>query len=118
MKLNSSRRGFFGTVASLAGSLALPRRLFGAQASQPPPKLSVTSFIAFGDSITAGEDGQNPAALANPHIFVLLPDAEQYPSVLQAEFGHVTRRKCQPWRTRDRGERASPTCLQVVTVAR
>jgi len=40
MKLNSSRRGFFGIVASFAGSLALPRRLFGAQASQPAPKIS------------------------------------------------------------------------------
>src|ERR1700746_3236018 len=40
MKLNSSRRGFFGMVASLAGALALPRRLFGAQPSQSSPKLT------------------------------------------------------------------------------
>jgi len=53
---------------------------------QPPPKLSVTSFLAFGDSITEGEDGQNTAALANPHIFVQLPFAERYPSVLLAEL--------------------------------
>src|SRR4249920_1169466 len=27
-----------------------------------PPKLSTTSFMSFGDSITAGEDGQNSVA--------------------------------------------------------
>ena len=40
MKLNSSRRGFFGIVASLAGALALPRKLFGAQAIPASPKLT------------------------------------------------------------------------------
>jgi len=40
MNLNSSRRGFFGMLASLAGSLALPRKLFGAKAAEPATKLT------------------------------------------------------------------------------
>lgn len=40
MKLSSSRRGFFGIVASLAASLALPRRMFGAKAAESSPKLA------------------------------------------------------------------------------
>jgi uncharacterized pyridoxal phosphate-dependent enzyme len=40
MKLTSSRRGFFGILASLAGSLALPRKLFGAKAAEPSAKLT------------------------------------------------------------------------------
>ena len=40
MKLTSSRRGFFGILATLAGSLALPRRLFGAKAPEPAGKLT------------------------------------------------------------------------------
>src|SRR5579864_6612173 len=40
MKLNSSRRGFFGILASLAGSLALPRRLFAAKPVEATGKLS------------------------------------------------------------------------------
>jgi uncharacterized pyridoxal phosphate-dependent enzyme len=40
MKLTSSRRGFFGILASLAGSLALPRKLFGAKAAEPSGKLT------------------------------------------------------------------------------
>src|ERR1700746_525812 len=40
MKVTSSRRGFFGILASLAGSLALPRKLFGAKAAEPSGKLT------------------------------------------------------------------------------
>lgn len=40
MKLTSSRRGFFGITASLAGSLALPRKLFGARPADAPAKLT------------------------------------------------------------------------------
>lgn len=40
MKLTSSRRGFFGILASLAGSLALPQKLFGAKVAQPSVKLT------------------------------------------------------------------------------
>src|SRR5215472_1477885 len=40
MKLNSSRRGFLGTLASVAGTLALPRRLFAAKAAESSGKLN------------------------------------------------------------------------------
>src|SRR5579864_6201020 len=40
MKVTSSRRGFFGILASLVGSLALPRKLFGAKAAEPSVKLT------------------------------------------------------------------------------
>jgi L-seryl-tRNA(Ser) seleniumtransferase len=40
MKLTSSRRGFFGILATLVGSLALPRKLFGAKAPEPAGKLT------------------------------------------------------------------------------
>jgi len=40
MKLSSSRRGFFGIVASLAGSLALPLKGFGARPADPAVKLA------------------------------------------------------------------------------
>lgn len=56
---------------------------------QAPPKLSTTSFLAFGDSITAGEDGQNSTApsaslmSARFHPTVLFPFAQRYPSELQ-----------------------------------
>src|SRR5438477_4884699 len=40
MKLSSSRRGFFGIVASLAGSLALPLKGFGARPVDPAVKLT------------------------------------------------------------------------------
>jgi lysophospholipase L1-like esterase len=50
----------------------------------PPPKLAVTQFFAFGDSITAGEDGTNQTAPANRfHPSVLLPTAQTYPGVLE-----------------------------------
>jgi lysophospholipase L1-like esterase len=53
-----------------------------------PPKLTVTSFLAFGDSMTAGDDGRNavtdPSGLA--HVFVLLPPGEAYPGVLQVSL--------------------------------
>ncbi len=54
-----------------------------------PPKLSTTSFLSFGDSITAGEDGQNSIApsaslmSARVHPWVLFPVAQRYPQELQ-----------------------------------
>jgi lysophospholipase L1-like esterase len=54
-----------------------------------PPKLSTTSFLAFGDSITAGEDGQNSVAPSSSlmsarfHPMVLFPIAQRYPQELQ-----------------------------------
>jgi lysophospholipase L1-like esterase len=53
----------------------------------PPPALPVTSFLAFGDSITWGEDGRD-ATSANAigqHIFVQLV-GQTYPEVLEAEL--------------------------------
>jgi lysophospholipase L1-like esterase len=50
----------------------------------PPPKLAVTRFFAFGDSITRGEDGSNaltaPASRFYPRV--ILPDALTYPGLL------------------------------------
>jgi lysophospholipase L1-like esterase len=54
-----------------------------------PPKLSTTSFLAFGDSITSGEDGQNSVASsvaimsARFHPSVLFPPTQRYPQELQ-----------------------------------
>jgi lysophospholipase L1-like esterase len=54
-----------------------------------PPKLTTTSFVAFGDSITAGEDGQNSTASsvasmsARLHPSVLFPLPQRYPQQLQ-----------------------------------
>jgi len=54
-----------------------------------PPKLTATSFLAFGDSITLGEDGQNSTASsvasmsARLHPSVLFPQAQRYPQELQ-----------------------------------
>ena len=54
-----------------------------------PPKLATTSFLAFGDSVTAGEDGQNSTApsaslmSARFHPSVLFPFSQRYPQELQ-----------------------------------
>ena len=48
-----------------------------------PPKLAVTRFLAFGDSITRGEDGSNltaPSSRFYPRV--ILPDAQTYPVAL------------------------------------
>jgi lysophospholipase L1-like esterase len=56
------------------------------------PKLSVTLFDAFGDSMTWGEDGRNvPTDPTNARIFRILPQLQvalqyQYPQVLQMEL--------------------------------
>jgi lysophospholipase L1-like esterase len=52
---------------------------------RPPPMLATTSFAAFGDSITSGEDGMNvPTTLAERfYPRRLLPDTQTYPGVLQ-----------------------------------
>jgi lysophospholipase L1-like esterase len=64
----------------------------------PVPKLTVTRFVAFGDSITAGEDGvdggPDTSGLCAPKITttggigqrVILPAAQTYPGQLQAQL--------------------------------
>jgi lysophospholipase L1-like esterase len=63
-----------------------------------PPTLTVTRFVAFGDSITAGEDGvdggPDTSGLCQPTVTstgriqprVILPDAQTYPGQLQAKL--------------------------------
>ena len=46
-----------------------------------PPKLTVTRFVAFGDSMTAGEDGNNSLASAIGRIQVFV--SSPYPSLLR-----------------------------------
>ena len=64
-----------------------------------PPKLTTTSFLAFGDSITWGEDGQNSISTSQSimssrfHPAVQLPLAQQYPRELQQSL--VNRYKTQ-----------------------
>lgn len=51
----------------------------------PAPKLTTTTFLAFGDSITLGEDGRNSATLV-PGRFeprVVFPAEQTYPGVLK-----------------------------------
>ena len=54
-----------------------------------PPRLSTTSFLAFGDSITYGEDGQNSVAPSASvmssrfHPSVQMPLSQQYPQQLK-----------------------------------
>jgi lysophospholipase L1-like esterase len=62
------------------------------------PMLTVTRFLAFGDSITAGEDGvdggPDTSGLCQPTVTstgriqprVILPDAQTYPGQLQAKL--------------------------------
>ncbi len=54
----------------------------------PPPVLVSTRFFAFGDSITAGEDGSNPPSLAASQFYprVILPSGQTYPGVLLASL--------------------------------
>lgn len=54
---------------------------------QPPPQLSATSFLAFGDSITWGEDGRNASSVnaAGQHVFVQLV-GQTYPDDLQSDL--------------------------------
>ncbi len=50
----------------------------------PPPKLVVTRFFAFGDSITRGEDGSTPVTSSASRFYprVILPDSQTYPGLL------------------------------------
>jgi lysophospholipase L1-like esterase len=60
---------------------------------QSPARISLTKFVAFGDSITAGEDGSNPlmpwlptdfpGALSGPSVISL---STAYPTVLQQQL--------------------------------
>lgn len=55
-----------------------------------PPELALTRFVAFGDSITWGEDGTNPESLSFPPFGwrypVQLPISQTYPGVLRQEL--------------------------------
>jgi lysophospholipase L1-like esterase len=55
---------------------------------QPPPKLPVTSFLAFGDSLTWGEDGRDTASALDfgQRVFVQVPQSQRYPDILQQEL--------------------------------
>lgn len=56
---------------------------------QAPPRLSVTRFIAFGDSITWGENGASSVAKTKErgiHTFVQFPLPQTYPGELQTEL--------------------------------
>ena len=64
---------------------------------QRSPVISLTSYVAFGDSITWGEDGQpivacgstttaTLEALSKIHPAVQYPDAQQYPTVLRGRL--------------------------------
>lgn len=48
-----------------------------------PPKIALTTFLAFGDSITAGEDGRSSFDAGRFHRAVLLPVSQTYPGVLE-----------------------------------
>lgn len=53
---------------------------------EPPPKLSATSFLAFGDSITWGEDGRDStSAPLGRHVYVQLV-GQTYPEDLLTEL--------------------------------
>ena len=68
-----------------------------------PPVLAATSFLAFGDSITRGEDGRNSLSATSTRFYprVLLPDAQTYPGVLQQSL--VDRYKTQSPTVDNRG---------------
>ena len=55
---------------------------------EPPPVLTVKSFVAFGDSITWGEDGTSAASIfpEGQRVFIQLPQDERYPDILQQEL--------------------------------
>jgi lysophospholipase L1-like esterase len=95
-----------------------------------PPKLTLTRFVSFGDSITAGEDGidggPDTSGLCVPKVTstgiqqrVILPDAQTYPGQLQAKLAaryatqslSVLKRGCP-------GESAAPPTLPSPTRAR
>jgi lysophospholipase L1-like esterase len=57
----------------------------------PPPHLSVTTFVAFGDSMTWGEDGRITNMLTQSqrgkaHPLDRFPEPERYPSVVRQEL--------------------------------
>src|SRR5262249_33468318 len=62
----------------------------------PPPTLSVTRFVAFGDSITRGEDGRNSdtsisrTSVTSLRFYprVYLPDSQTYPGVLRQSLAN------------------------------
>jgi lysophospholipase L1-like esterase len=64
----------------------------------PPPRLSVTTFVAFGDSITWGEDGRDSASQPQSqrgkvHPEVQFPIPETYPGALALKL--VSRYRAQ-----------------------
>jgi lysophospholipase L1-like esterase len=57
---------------------------------KPAPRLSVTRFVAFGDSLTWGEDGRSSLRLLTPsdwaHQAIRFPSAQQYPTVFRRDL--------------------------------
>jgi lysophospholipase L1-like esterase len=95
-----------------------------------PPKLTLTRFVSFGDSITAGEDGIDGGPDTSPlcvpkvtstgiHQRFILPDAQTYPGQLQTKLAAryatqsptVLKRGCP-------GESAAPPTVPSPTRAR
>jgi hypothetical protein len=57
-------------------------------AVQPPPRLNLTRFVAFGDSLTAGEDGNSTLTarlgdFLGLHYPTIILRGREYPTVLQ-----------------------------------
>jgi lysophospholipase L1-like esterase len=78
------------TTVSCTATDALQRTdacsfLITVLAPLPPPVLAATSFLAFGDSITKGEDGRDSLSVTSSRFYprVILPDAQTYPGVLR-----------------------------------
>jgi lysophospholipase L1-like esterase len=79
------------TVSDAKGRAAAPCSFQVVVTPAPaPPKVIVTRFVAFGDSITWGEDGTNPsispAETGRLHPAVQLPVSDTYPGALEADL--------------------------------
>jgi len=79
------------TVSDAKGRAATPCSFQVVVTPAPvPPKVIVTRFVAFGDSITWGEDGTNssisPAETGRLRPAVQLPVGDTYPGALEADL--------------------------------
>jgi lysophospholipase L1-like esterase len=79
---------------------------------QAPARISLTRFVAFGDSITLGEDGTDPTAVPMLRPFIVLVGRE-YPTVLLQQLAfRYTSQAIQLVNEGNRGEYAGlPTTL-------
>ena len=71
-----------------------------------PPVLTVTTFLAFGDSITLGEDGRSltaPAVRSRFQPSFQLPDDQNYPGILRSSL--IARYVTQSPSLKNAGER-------------